>query len=101
MKTVLAAIVAFSISVPALACIGEAQVLGKVREVRKTMTSCRVLLTSDSVVTVNPLCPLDHSDIEARGISVGMIDGHDCEYNAGDDISGILVDDGNFLFFER
>lgn len=81
-------------------CIGEAQLLGSVKEVKKTLSSCRVFLAADSVINSSIVCPLDEGKVYSEGIEVGLMNGHDCRYEAGDFISGILVDNGAFVYLE-
>lgn len=90
-----------SLSISAQAgCIGEAQIFGKVIEIKKTLSSCRVYLSNDTKLQTSMVCPLDESKLSAEGIEVGMINGHDCSYSVGDSISGILVDNGSFIHLE-
>ena len=81
-------------------CIGEAQVIGKVKEVHKTLTSCKVILTSDSDIRLSEVCPLDGGRLFGEGIEVGLVNGHDCQMQPGDLISGVLVDNGYFIYLE-
>lgn len=91
----------FSLTVSAQAgCIGEAQILGKVQNVVKTLSSCKVFLTNDTLIQSSGVCPLDEGKLYSEGAVVGMLNGHDCAFNAGDSISGILVDNGSFIYLE-
>lgn len=94
MKFALLAVVTFIIFNQAFACIGEAQLIGKVKSVKKTQISCSVFLTTNSQINLSMVCPLDDASLFQNGIMVDLVDGHDCPFIVGDSISGILVDDG-------
>lgn len=81
-------------------CIGEAQLIGQVESIKKTLTSCRVFLTRDSWLQSSLVCPIDESKLQLEGIEVGIINGHDCPYEAGAAISGIVVDKGHVIVLE-
>lgn len=100
MKSVFLAMILFGVFSQAHACLGEAQLIGTVKSIKKTPLTCNVFLTADSILTPSGVCPLDEMFLAQEGISVGLIDGHDCAYNVGDSISGILVDDGVEIHLE-
>ncbi len=77
----------------ALACTGEAQIIAKVGSIEKTMTSCTARLDSSSIrfYAENGTCPLDIDEVLAQGIEVGLKDGHDCRFDVGSELSGVLV----------
>lgn len=81
-------------------CIGEAQIIGRISEVRKTLTSCRAFLSADTRIQTSMVCPLDEGKLYSEGIEVGLMNGHDCRMEAGDTISGILVDNGHQITLE-
>jgi hypothetical protein len=81
-------------------CIGEAQVIGKIQEVHISLSSCRAFLTSNSDIRTSGNCPLDEGKLLSEGIEVGLLDDHNCKMKPGDDISGILVDNGLFITLE-
>lgn len=76
-------------------CLGEAQIIAKVSSIieRNDMISCKVAIDPTSIIqyNVNMNCPLDLSEVLAEGIEVGMIYGHDCAYDEGDILSGVIV----------
>lgn len=76
-------------------CLGEAQIIAKVDRIieRHDMISCKVAIDPNSIIqyNVNMTCPLDLSEVLAEGVEVGMPYGHDCAYNEGDTLSGVIV----------
>lgn len=89
-------------NVASASCIGEAQFIAKVGQIsKKTMYDCVVKLDETSVTHYREsiVCPLDLSEVLETGISVGLINGHDCAYSTGDQISGVVVkkDDGTLI----
>lgn len=92
-KALMLLTVALSINAQA-GCIGEAQIIGKVAEVKKSATSCRAFLTSNTQIQLSMVCPLDESKLFNEGVEVN------CQTEAGSDISGILVDNGSFIYLE-
>lgn len=87
----------FAQSVSAAECKQlEAQINAKVKAVEKLDDfggSCTVSIDLKSVKSynVNQLCPLDLSDVVENGVEVGVIYGHDCRLEAGDQLSGVIV----------
>lgn len=81
-------------------CIGEAQINGRVREVKKSLSGCRAFLTSSTSVQTNVTCPLDEGKLYSEGFEVGLVNGHDCSVQSGDRVSGYLVDNGSFIYLE-
>ena len=72
-------------------CIGEAQIIAKVGELKTdSMTTCRVMISSVSFYRENMTCPLDLSEVMSKGIEIGLKNGHDCEHDS-DTITGVLV----------
>ncbi|MDO9181803.1 MAG: hypothetical protein Q7U04_05315 [Bacteriovorax sp.] len=82
-------------------CIGEAQINGKIKEVTKTLSSCRAFLTEDSMIQTSGICPLNEGKLASEGIEVGLVSGHDCKMEAGESISGVLVDNGYIITLEK
>jgi hypothetical protein len=97
---ILILLISISTSFASEKCIGEAQVIGKIQEVRKTLTSCRAFLTSNSDIRTSGICPLDEGKLYSEGIEVGLKNGHDCKIETGESISGILVDNGFYITLE-
>ncbi len=82
------------ISFAAPVCLGEAQIIAKVGQINnRDMLECVVSIDTASIVqyNVNQLCPLDLSEVMEKGVEVGLINGHDCKYSPGDEISGVIV----------
>lgn len=79
----------------AMACTGEAQIIAKVSATEKTMISCKAKVDSASIrfFAENATCPLDIDEVLVQGIEVGLKDGHDCRYDVGSEISGVVVKD--------
>lgn len=71
-------------------CLGEAQVIAKVKETN----ACKATLDVQSVrhFAENRMCPLTLSEIVSQGIQ-------DCTLRAGDEVSGVLVvtEDGKII----
>ncbi len=75
-------------------CLGEAQIIAKVANVKsKSLSNCTVDIDANSITqyNVNRTCILDIQEVLYKGVEVGLKDGHDCRFDAGDDISGVLV----------
>ncbi|MEQ1722451.1 MAG: hypothetical protein ABL930_04695 [Pseudobdellovibrio sp.] len=76
-------------------CLGEAQIIAKVKSIksRDMMMGCTVMVSPATVSFYNEsrVCPLDLSEVLTEGIEVGLVNGHDCAYNVGDDISGVVA----------
>lgn len=75
-------------------CSGEAQIIAKVNQIiSRDMSECVVSIDTNSIVqyNVNQLCPLDLSEVMEKGVEVGLSNGHDCNYNPGEDLSGVIV----------
>ena len=82
------------ISFAAPVCSGEAQIIAKVGQIiNRDMSECVISIDTNTIVqyNVNQLCPLDLSEVMEKGVEVGLSNGHDCNYNPGDDISGVIV----------
>tara|TARA_B100001971_G_scaffold84647_1_gene78184 strand:+ start:293168 stop:293473 length:306 start_codon:yes stop_codon:yes gene_type:complete len=78
----------------------EAQFIAKVTEVETdSLTYCRAKISAESIALYNEhiLCPLDMSEVIAKGISLPLINGHDCEVSVGEQISGYLYTRGNTI----
>ena len=46
------------------------------------------------------VCPLSFAEVKEKGFFIGFKDGHDCQFDAGDTFSGVIVkktDDTLFL----
>ena len=87
----LVAVISFSANAN---CIGEAQINGRVQEVKKSQETCRAFLTSSTVIQTSMVCALDEGKLYSEGFVV------DCAVRAGDRISGYLVDNGSFIYLE-
>jgi hypothetical protein len=78
----------------ALACNQqEAQFIGKVASIQKNTQGCVAFLNPQEMKMFNPsyICPLDQEEVFAAGVEVGLKNGHDCIYEPGNEISGVLV----------
>ncbi len=75
-------------------CLGEGQIIAKVAGIKsKSLSNCTVDIDANSITqyNVNQTCILDIQEVLYKGVEVGLKDGHDCRFDAGDAISGILV----------
>lgn len=90
-KLIISFIVLLSTS-STFACLGEAQIIAQVSKVGKTMSSCRVFVNPLKIrfFSMNQLCPLDINEVAAKGVEVGLKDGHDCALDVQDDLNGIV-----------
>lgn len=90
MKTILASLLMLSSLSANAACLGEAQVIAKVKEAK----ACKATLDVRSVrhFAENLTCPLTLTDILNQGIQ-------DCTLREGDEVNGVLVltDDGKII----
>ncbi len=97
----LIAIITLAISLNSNAsCIGEAQFIGQVSKLQKTTTSCKATLTLNSFIQSSAVCPLNDSRLFVEGFEIGLNSEKECNFNAGDDISGVIVDNGTQLILE-
>jgi hypothetical protein len=81
-------------------CIGEAQILGKIQKVEQTTSGCRVFLSSNAIINTSIVCPIDEGKLSSEGIEVGLIDGSNCKMEVGNVITGVVVDNGSFIYLE-
>lgn len=90
MKSVLASLLMLSSLSANADCLGEAQVIAKVKEAK----ACKATLDVQSVrhYAENLTCPLSLTDVLNQGIQ-------DCTLREGDDVNGILVltNDGKII----
>ncbi len=93
MKLLVVALISVVAQASMANCLGEAQIIAKVSENKKTLSSCVAMIDSSSIVQYNEsmVCPLDLGEVLEQGVEVGMKDGHDCRLEAGDVITGVLV----------
>lgn len=93
MKALIMALITVATQASMANCLGEAQIIAKVQSVSKTWTSCVAHVSTESIKQYNEsmVCPLDLSEVLAKGVEVGFIDGHDCRLQPNDAISGVLV----------
>lgn len=105
MKTQLATIFAFvSFASASMACQPEAQIISKVGKVlNKDYSGCVVSvdLNQTSHFQSSQVCPLQIEDVLSSGVKVGLKNGHDCQLEAGDDLTGILVQTNNGIILEK
>jgi hypothetical protein len=84
----------------ALACLGEAQIIGTISKVVPTETGCRAFIGSVSYYQDSGVCPLDDSRISYEGFEIGQNAAGECNAEAGDRFSGVLVDKGDYIELE-
>ena len=79
-------------------CIGEAQIYVVVTD-RETdnLTYCRAKFDSSSVrfFKANVTCPLDLSEVIQKGLTLPLMEGHDCNVFIGDHLSGVITKQKN------
>jgi hypothetical protein len=92
MKIIMAALIAFTAQASMAECLGEAQFVAKVESVKQTAAGCLATLSIDSITHYNEslVCSLDLTEVLQKGIEVGNVN-QSCSYEAGQDISGVLV----------
>lgn len=82
------------ISFSSLACTTyEAQFIGKITSVETdSMMTCKAKFTAVSISLYNEHfnCPLEMDELIDNGIDFPLVNGHDCELNVGDQVSGYL-----------
>ncbi len=72
-------------------CQQEAQIIAKVSATQKSgLSSCLVQISEIQQFNPSYVCPLFVGEL-SQGIEVGMKSGHDCAFDVGDPISGVLV----------
>lgn len=94
MKLMIALLIAAFAQGSVAQCLGEAQIIAKVDNVTKTgLSRCVATITKYSIQMYNEsmVCPLDLNEVIEQGIVVTFKDGHDCAFEAGQNISGVLV----------
>lgn len=86
---------------PALACDGEAQFIAKVGSRTFSLSQgCKVTLTEVRHFSSNPFCPLSLDEINTSELLVGTLNGHECAYDIGDEVSGVAVKQGARFILE-
>lgn len=94
------ALVIFMLSVNSLAqeCLGEAQIYVVVTG-RETdnLTYCKATFDASNVRIFNSsvTCPLDLSEVIQKGLSLPLMEGHDCNVFIGDHLSGVITKQKN------
>lgn len=82
--------------------MGEAQVRGTVVSISKSLSGCRAFLGDRNLkVQSNHFCPLNEDKLQREGIEVGLVSGHDCAAEVGQEINAILVDNGAAITLEK
>lgn len=74
-------------------CQQEAQVIGKVKSYEKSLYGCQVTLDATSIqfYQASQVCPLQLDEAILSPIQVGLSGGHDCRFDIGETLSGVLV----------
>lgn len=81
----------------------EAQFIATVTEVETdSLTYCRAKVSYESITYFSGhfFCPLSRADLIELGVSLPLINGHDCEISVGDQISGIAVMEGQQIYLD-
>ena len=97
MKNILISCIVLLCSLSALACLGEAQITATIKSIEhSTGLTCKAHI-SESVdfFATSGVCPLELEEIQAKGIEMGLINGHDCPIEVGMILSGVIVKDAN------
>ena len=76
--------------------IGEAEVIGFVAKINQGPKTCRVFLTSNVTIWNSIMCPLDEARLADEGAETSQ-----CNLKVGDQVSGIFVDNGSFIYIEN
>ncbi|WP_413288339.1 hypothetical protein [Bdellovibrio sp. HCB337] len=96
LKHILVSSLMFLSASAALACEGEAQVIAKIENTKFHLSSgCKVTLTEVRHFSENQLCPLSLSEVNTAGLSIGVVNGHECAASPGDEISGVIEKHGD------
>lgn len=96
-KFILGLITVLSFQTALAQCLGEAQIIAKVKRVQKIGSACFAEIDSQSVSYFQPsgICPLDLGEVIRVGVKGEMITESQCSYKSGDEINGVLVLDQN------
>lgn len=105
MKIQILIIALFSVlSFQAFSCTqDEAQVTMVVTSVETdSMHYCKAFVSEESISHFNEhiRCPLTQSEVIAKGIDFPLVNGHDCNVEVGDVISGYLITSGNKIIID-
>lgn len=76
--------------------LGEAEVSGYVAKISQGPKTCKVLLTSNVTIWNSLTCPLDEAKLADEGVETSQ-----CNLKVGDQVSGIFVDNGSFIYIEN
>lgn len=94
MKVLVVMALAGLFAAPAMACEGEAQLIAPILKTAKTdMSSCKAYINVSQVkfFSSSQVCPLILSEIAFEGIEVGLVNGHDCRLDIGQEINGVVA----------
>lgn len=75
-------------------CLGEAQVIAPIVSTQSdNLHYCRVYIDQSQARVYNEsmVCPLDISEVVAKGVEVGLKNGHECRLQSGEELNGIIV----------
>lgn len=81
----------------------EAQVAMVVTSVETdSMHYCKAFVSEESIshFSEHIRCPLTQSEVIAKGIDFPLVNGHDCNVEVGDVISGYLITSGNKIVID-
>jgi len=79
-------------------CLGEAQIIAKVKGVQflgSNVCYAEIDLQSVRFYQASGICPLDLSEVIRAGVKGTMYGEFSCSYNTGDEVNGVLVLDRN------
>ena len=84
-------------------CLGEAQIIAKIVRVDEVGTHCEVYTEASEVrfYSESGVCPLYLDEVLSRGVYSGFKTAHECAFEPGDELNGILVkNESGFIVLE-
>ena len=96
-KFILGLITVLSFQSALAQCLGEAQIIAKVKGIQEMGSACYAEIDTATVRFYQPsgVCPLDLGEVIRVGVKGEMVTEFQCSYKAGDEINGVLVLDRN------
>jgi hypothetical protein len=80
----------------AMACLQpEAQIIATITQVERTTQACVARVSPETLrfFASSYVCPLDIDEVLAEGVNVGIVNGHECALQVGDELNGIVYRD--------
>lgn len=96
-KFILGLITVLSFQTALAQCLGEAQIIAKVKGIQELGSACYAEIDTESLRFYQPsgVCPLHLEEVLHFGVKGEMVTEFQCSYKVGDEINGILFLDRN------